>query len=80
MKIDVQFVREMVQNKADRKLVETIVSVAKALGKRTIAEGVEDEETLSLLRDLGVDFAQGFHLGQPAPFPIGARLQSHPTA
>ncbi len=81
LKIDVQFVREMVKNKADRRLVETIVSVAKALGKRTIAEGVEDEETLSLLRDLGVDFAQGFHFGQPAPFPMGARVRSpHPAA
>ena len=34
---------------------------------QTIAEGVEDAETLALLKDYGVDFAQGFHLGRPAP-------------
>ena len=36
-------------------------------GLQTIAEGVEDAETLELLRELGVDYAQGFHLGRPAP-------------
>ena len=40
---------------------------AQAFGLQTIAEGVEDEATLQLLRDEGVDYAQGFHLGRPVP-------------
>jgi EAL domain-containing protein (putative c-di-GMP-specific phosphodiesterase class I) len=68
LKIDIEFVRNMTRSESDRALVQTIVSMAKSLGKRTIAEGVEDEETFQLLVDLGIDFAQGFHLGRPAPF------------
>lgn len=67
LKIDVQFVREMARNEADRRLVEGIVHIAHSFGKATIAEGVEDEETLALLRDFGVDFAQGYHVGMPGP-------------
>jgi PAS domain S-box-containing protein len=75
IKIDVQFVLGMVQNEADRRLVQTVVSIAKGLSKQTIAEGVEDEETLSLLRDFGVDFAQGYFFGRPGPLalPQGTR-------
>lgn len=69
LKIDLQFVVEMVQNEPDQKLVQAIVHIARSFGQRTVAEGVEDEETLSRLRDFGVDFAQGYHLGRPRPFP-----------
>ena len=69
LKVDVQFVREMTQSEGDQRLVQAIVHIAQSFGQRTIAEGVEDEETLDLLRDLGVDFAQGYHLGRPGPFP-----------
>jgi EAL domain-containing protein (putative c-di-GMP-specific phosphodiesterase class I) len=68
LKIDIEFVRNMARSESDGALVQTIVSMAKSLGKRTIAEGVEDEETFQLLVDFGIDFAQGFHLGRPAPF------------
>jgi EAL domain-containing protein (putative c-di-GMP-specific phosphodiesterase class I) len=47
--------------------VESIVMIAQALGVRTVAEGVEDDATLALLRKYGVDYAQGWHLGAPAP-------------
>ena len=46
---------------------KSIVEIARGLGKKTIAEYVGDEETLALLRDYGVDFAQGFHVGRPVP-------------
>jgi diguanylate cyclase (GGDEF)-like protein len=65
IKIDGTFVRDLVHNDADRLTVEAIVGIAKGLGKRTIAEFVEDEETATLLRELGVDMAQGYHLGAP---------------
>jgi EAL domain-containing protein (putative c-di-GMP-specific phosphodiesterase class I) len=43
------------------------VGLAEGFGYQTIAEGVEDAETLALLEEYGVDFAQGFHLGLPTP-------------
>lgn len=69
LKIDVEFVREMTQSEPDQRLVQAIVHIARSFGQKTVAEGVEDEHTLNLLRDFGVDFAQGYHLGRPAPFP-----------
>jgi len=65
IKIDGTFVRDLVHNDADRLTVQAIVGIAKGLGKRTIAEFVEDEPTAALLRELGVDMAQGYHLGPP---------------
>jgi diguanylate cyclase (GGDEF)-like protein len=65
IKIDGTFVREMARNDADRLTVKAIVEIARGLGKRTIAEFVEDEDTTTLLREYGVDMAQGYHLGKP---------------
>ena len=67
VKIDIDFVHDLTTNPANRHVVAAIVSLAKAFGLQTIAEGVENEETLTLLRADGVDFAQGFHLGRPEP-------------
>jgi PAS domain S-box-containing protein len=72
LKVDIEFVRDLGQNPASRKVVEAIVSLAASFGLSTIGEGIEHEETLSLLRELGVEYAQGFYLGRPAPAP--ARL------
>jgi diguanylate cyclase (GGDEF)-like protein len=65
IKIDGSFVRELPSNDADQLTVKAIVQIARGLGKRTIAEFVEDEETTRMLRDYGVDMAQGYHLGMP---------------
>jgi diguanylate cyclase (GGDEF)-like protein len=65
IKIDGTFVREMARNDADQLTVKAIVEIARGLGKRTIAEFVEDEDTTKLLREYGVDMAQGYHLGRP---------------
>lgn len=65
LKIDPDFVRDLVGNRADHEVVKSIVSIARSLDKVTIAKGVEDAETLALLRCYGVDQAQGFHLGRP---------------
>ncbi|MEY2443537.1 MAG: hypothetical protein QOE00_117, partial [Ilumatobacteraceae bacterium] len=67
VKIDIDFVRDLTTNPANRHVVAAIVSLAKAFGLQTIAEGVENDQTLTLLRADGVDFAQGFHLGRPEP-------------
>ena len=67
LKIDIDFVADLVTNRADQHLVKAIVGLARDFGYQTIAEGVEDAETLELLKDYGVDFAQGFFLGRPGP-------------
>jgi EAL domain-containing protein (putative c-di-GMP-specific phosphodiesterase class I) len=51
-------------------VVEAIVNLADGFDLETVAEGVEDEETLELLRALGVDCAQGYHLGRPAELEV----------
>jgi diguanylate cyclase (GGDEF)-like protein len=77
LKIDGTFVRDLPRNDADQLTVKAIVQIARGLGKRTIAEFVEDEETAQMLREYGVDMAQGYHFGVPvdaaeelAPEPI----------
>jgi len=65
LKIDGDFIRELARNQTDRLTVQAIVEIAKGMGKKTIAEFVETEEVLVLLRALGVDFAQGYRIGAP---------------
>ena len=57
---------ELVRSRDDRRVVQSIIGIAEQFGLRTIAEGVEDEPTLDLLRELGADYAQGFYTGRPA--------------
>jgi EAL domain-containing protein (putative c-di-GMP-specific phosphodiesterase class I) len=67
LKIDIEFVRDLTTNQANQHLVKAIVGLAQDFGYETIAEGVGDAEAMVLLKDYGVDYAQGFHLGRPAP-------------
>lgn len=77
LKIDGSFVRNLSKDPVDRHLVVAMVHLARSLGKRTIAEFVEDAETLEILRSIGVDCAQGFHIGRPRPLEeVLAELRS----
>jgi diguanylate cyclase (GGDEF)-like protein/PAS domain S-box-containing protein len=67
LKIDGEFVRGIRDNPTDRLVVEAVVAIARGLGAPSLAEFVTDAETLDAVRALGVDFAQGFHLGRPMP-------------
>jgi diguanylate cyclase (GGDEF)-like protein/PAS domain S-box-containing protein len=67
LKIDGEFVAGVARSPIDREIVKAIVLLARAVGRRTIAELVPDQETLELLGELGVDLAQGFHIGRPRP-------------
>jgi diguanylate cyclase (GGDEF)-like protein/PAS domain S-box-containing protein len=67
LKIDGEFVRGLRDNPTDRLVVEAVVAIARGLGTPSLAEFVADEDTLDAVRALGVDYAQGFHLGRPAP-------------
>jgi diguanylate cyclase (GGDEF)-like protein/PAS domain S-box-containing protein len=65
LKIDGEFIRNLPASKTDQLLVKSIVQIAQGLGTRTIAEHVADEDSVSLLTEFGVDYAQGFHIGHP---------------
>ena len=67
LKIDGEFVRSCVNNQTDQLVIQAVVDIARGLGKKTVAEMVGDQETLDLLRRMGVDHAQGYHVGRPAP-------------
>ena len=66
LKIDGEFVRDLTTSHMNQLVVKAVVDIARGLGKRTVAEFVGDDETLELLRSMGVDFAQGFHVAKPA--------------
>ncbi|MFM5918333.1 MAG: EAL domain-containing protein [Novosphingobium sp.] len=65
IKIDRRFVVGLVDNSSDMMLVESTIVLAHGLGRRVIAEGIEDPETLSLLRAIGCDIVQGYYLAKP---------------
>jgi len=67
LKIDGGFVRDMVRDPMDRAIVEAINEIGHVMGIATIGEFVEDEETLDLLRAIGVDYGQGFGIERPVP-------------
>lgn len=66
LKIDIDFIRELPSSPTDQRLVQALVQFAKAFGLETVAEGIEDAETLTMVRCFEVDYAQGFHIGKPA--------------
>ncbi|TAN49521.1 MAG: EAL domain-containing protein [Methylococcaceae bacterium] len=67
VKIDGSFIRNLPANLDDQIFVRAMVEIARAYGKKTVAEFVEDQATLNLLRDYGVDYGQGYYIGKPAP-------------
>ena len=73
LKIDGGFVKDMADDPIDRAMVEAINSIGHVMGKKTIAEFVDGETVIRMLREMGVDFAQGFGVAKPRPF--GPRLR-----
>ncbi len=67
LKIDGEFITRLVSTEVDRLVVRAVVDIARGLGSETVAEFVGDDATVSLLRELGVDYGQGYHLGMPGP-------------
>jgi EAL domain-containing protein (putative c-di-GMP-specific phosphodiesterase class I)/PleD family two-component response regulator len=65
IKIDGVFIKDLVSNEKNIKLTKAIVSLAKSLGMQTVAEYVKDEATYNMVKELGVDLAQGFYIGKP---------------
>jgi EAL domain-containing protein (putative c-di-GMP-specific phosphodiesterase class I) len=70
LKIDGAFVRDITRNPIDRSMVEAINHIGHQMGLKTVAEYVESEETLALLRQIGVDYVQGNGVHLPEPLEI----------
>ncbi len=68
MKVDQSFVRKITTSPADRVIVESIVQMAHQLDRKVVAEGVEDSDTMAMLRDMGCDEVQGYFIGRPVAF------------
>lgn len=67
LKIDRSFVTDLLTNKEDLAIVEASIAIAKQFNLRTVAEGIEDEQTLTQLKSMGCDIAQGYHIQRPLP-------------
>ena len=81
LKIDKLFVLNMRDNQIDMDIVKLILDWGKRFGMETIAEGVEDAESMELLAALGCTYAQGYHIGKAMPADqLSQWLSSYPTA
>lgn len=70
IKIDGSFICNLPNDRVDQHMVKAIVEVARGLGKETVAEFVSDEETVQILKNYGVDYAQGYYIGVPCETPL----------
>jgi diguanylate cyclase (GGDEF)-like protein len=77
IKIDKSFVMEMHQDSDDLSIVKTIINMAQSLGFKTVAEGVENLEHVSLLKELGCNIAQGYFFAKPLRLPDFQAYQSN---
>lgn len=68
IKIDQTFVRDITQSKKDYEIVKSIAALANSLGKEVIAEGVEDEKSLDLIKKMKINKCQGYFFAKPMPF------------
>jgi len=68
LKIDGSFIRDMLHDNVDSAMIESINNIGHIMGLKTIAEFVEDENQVELLKEIGVDYAQGYLYSRPAPF------------
>ncbi|WP_297493008.1 EAL domain-containing protein [Persephonella sp.] len=67
LKIDISFVSGIGKDKSDEMIVKTIISMAKNLGMKAVAEGIENEDQLRFLKQEGCDLGQGYYFGKPYP-------------
>ncbi len=66
LKIDGSFITDLVHDPVDQTLVKAMVKISKTLGKKIVAEFVESEEVLAMIKSYGIDHAQGYYIGKPA--------------
>ena len=77
LKIDGSFIRDICDNEIDQILVQSIIAAAKAMKIRTVAEYVSDTTTFNKVRDMGIDYAQGFCVGKPEQLYLQQNSKGH---
>jgi EAL domain-containing protein (putative c-di-GMP-specific phosphodiesterase class I) len=75
LKVDQSFVSSMIKNPDSHAIVQAIVSLAQNLGLKIVAEGIEQVEQLTLLRELNCEYGQGYYMSRPLPFQQVAEVQ-----
>jgi EAL domain-containing protein (putative c-di-GMP-specific phosphodiesterase class I) len=78
LKIDGLFVKDIVIDPVDAAMVKSINEVGQIMGLKTIAEYVENDEILAVIKEIGVDFAQGYGLSRPRPLDELAEVLNNP--
>jgi len=78
VKLDGSYILGLDKSPDNQVFVESLTNMVNAFGMQTIAEFVEDEVTLIKLRELGVDFAQGYYIGKPSPVLLKSGADGHP--
>ena len=76
IKIDGSFIKDIETNKQNRTIVKAVTDIAKAYGRKTVAEYIENKEISDIVRDIGVDYGQGYYYSKP--FPI-SKIESSDT-
>jgi diguanylate cyclase (GGDEF)-like protein/PAS domain S-box-containing protein len=76
LKIDGEFVRDILHDPVDKAMVDTIRHIGSVLGMTTIAEAIEDAQTCQLLTSMGIDYGQGYHLAKPDPNQLDETLSN----
>jgi EAL domain-containing protein (putative c-di-GMP-specific phosphodiesterase class I) len=72
IKIDGNFIKNIADNPVDVVMVEAITKIAHVMGIKTVAEYVESKTVMEKLRELGVDYAQGYFVGKPQPLSFSS--------
>jgi EAL domain-containing protein (putative c-di-GMP-specific phosphodiesterase class I)/CHASE2 domain-containing sensor protein len=80
LKIDRSFVSMLHKSQSDRIMVNSTIQLAHSLGRKVVAEGVENEDILTELIRMGCDLAQGYHIARPAPLPGLLEFLARPAA
>lgn len=80
IKLDGSFIRNLDNDKVDQMVVRSIIEVVKTLGRKTVAEFVENNKILQFLSAYGVDYAQGYHISRPMPVEEISKLLNNMNA
>ena len=79
IKIDGIFIKELLHDPTSQTMVKSVTEIAHLMQRRVVAEFVEDQATADLLREIGVDFIQGYHIGRPLPLHEILAISASPT-
>lgn len=75
VKVDISIIRDIHQSNVKQELLKAVIDIGRKVRAKILAEGIENQQELDVVRSLGVDFAQGFHLARPAPAMLPANTK-----